>query len=1365
MRRAIVLNTLLLTALVISLNSTPLRSESEFRVIEDDRSGIRIELPLEVLAVNKPTKWGQSWSSRDGSITIDTLGVSDREIQDLYNKLRTVRGRTLTRSELGESSFVLQGNDADRTHFYIEAQVYGDLIKGFSLVYSEKRQPQASRLIERIKGSFQALAGGGLSTPAASAKSANTDLAPASAAGVQKINVVPSLAEFGNFDDAILSPNGQLAATIDSMVSIRLWDITSGRLLRTLHYFAKFSSVSFLPDGNHIASGHKDGSIKIWDVVSGEAIATWKASETPIWSIWIDPKSEYLVSSDEDTVVKVWDIARNKTAYRFQFGQPASGVWPYVRDARLSNDRTRLIVVSLDKVKIFNLQSGKIEKSFTASKDWTFDFRSILDEEVLVVQSTQECAHRSVGIIRLNGGHGVQVVDKPPCEKPNDDETSRDAKLYPTGDRRQLILVRDRLPLKFWNIDTGRVERTITWPSDTSSSIVDVSNALGLALTYKDGKISLRALESGAPVKNLKSYGWPASIIVAPHGGRHILLNHSGRGAERAAMQLWQVSDIAPHMVTPPGGPDTDVWDFIERENVALASADKRKPGEQDRRPTTEIILFSTEDGREQRRFSLPGIRTIHRAHLSPDGKWIFVIGEDDKEKDVAFLVDSKTKRIRLTFRAKEREQDVAEVIFFPDGTKFALSRWGGKPEVWSTETLQRIKLLEAPKDDSVTILSLAFSDDSQLLVGGSRDNDVYLWNVATGRLIRTFSRKDSLAGHVNFSSVAISHDRTLVAAGLAQRAVSSGDTGAESGVKVWDLATGKLKFTLEGHGDGVGAVTFSPDDGWIVSANYDGTIRYWDRANGTMVAAFSSAADGRWLFVTDRGFFAGSPDSDDLINVVRGLDAYSVSQFYEHLYQPDLVRELLNGDREEKYGKAARELDLRKILDSGPAPALELLEKQTEVLEQAVRIKVRIKDEGGGIGPRIVSRVDGRVQGETQAPPSPQNGDSSVVIERLLKVNPGERHSVQVVAYNKAGLLASVPLQVWFDEFGATPTAQRMYVLAIGITDYEKKDWRLDAAANDAKDFADAMETVGKGLFAKVKVTLVQDHQATAKGIEQAFAKIAKDPDLKPTDVFVLYLAGHGRYDGARYYFIPQDLNTDLPPKGKGHLIRRDAIGQEVFQRWIASVEVDKRIVVIDTCESAEGTTALIRQLASPRLTAMEQLQHATGDNLLAAAGQAAFESNKLGHGLLTYAVLESLTKNQGADKDEQVTFDMVASYATERVPVLSREIFGQEQWPIRKNSAGSPIPIGFRRVELTLPSVMTPIHRNFILTKNALVRTRPDPSAVSDPSITLPAPMIVNILGYNEKGDWVRIQWGSGLGVGWVPSEVVEKPKTGPQ
>jgi hypothetical protein len=583
----------------------------------------------------------------------------------------------------------------------------------------------------------------------------------------------------------------------------------------------------------------------------------------------------------------------------------------------------------------------------------------------------------------------------------------------------------------------------------------------------------------------------------------------------------------------------------------------------------------------------------------------------------------------------------------------------------------------------------------------------------------------------------------------------------------MWDAATGRLIHAFPRHSGDVTAVAFSADGTRAISCSTDTTTRLWDPDSGQELVRLIASADGEWLAMTPAGFFAASKGGPDLVAVVRGTDTYSMRQFFEFLYQPELVSEVLKDDPEVKYLKAARELSLTTILDSGPAPTLELLSSQTELLGSIVRVKVRIKDEGGGIGHRVIWRVDGRVQGDTLLARSSESGNLAIT-EQVLKVDPGHNHSVEIVAYNKVGLLASQPLRLTVNAFGASIGAPlRMHVLAIGITDYEKADWHLNLAASDATVFGDAMRIVGEGLFGvgMVKVTLVLNSQATLRGIEAAFAKIARDPELGPSDVFVLYLAGHGRYDGARYYFIQQDLSTDRPPKGRGQLIRQDAIGQDTLQRWIASIQVDKRVIFLDTCESAPGGGSLIRALATPRLTAMEQLQHATGDNLIAAAGQAAFESNKLGHGLLTYAILEALSAKGDADRDERVTVDMIASYVTERVPKLSREIFGEEQWPIRKLSSGLPIPLGFRRFRLQRPSPPEAIFRDFILMRDEVVYTRPDQTAVSDPPIRLQAPMIVDIVGFSEDRNWVRIRWGSGIGVGWVHTDAVVRPHATPQ
>lgn len=47
--------------------------------------------------------------------------------------------------------------------------------------------------------------------------------------------------------------------------------------------------------------------------------------------------------------------------------------------------------------------------------------------------------------------------------------------------------------------------------------------------------------------------------------------------------------------------------------------------------------------------------------------------------------------------------------------------------------------------------------------------------------------------------------------------------------LRVWDLATGETKETLQGHTSSVIAVAVTPDGRHVVSGSYDYTLRVWD--------------------------------------------------------------------------------------------------------------------------------------------------------------------------------------------------------------------------------------------------------------------------------------------------------------------------------------------------------------------------------------------------------------------------------------------------------------------------------------------------------------------------------------------------------
>jgi WD40 repeat protein/tRNA A-37 threonylcarbamoyl transferase component Bud32 len=106
-----------------------------------------------------------------------------------------------------------------------------------------------------------------------------------------------------------------------------------------------------------------------------------------------------------------------------------------------------------------------------------------------------------------------------------------------------------------------------------------------------------------------------------------------------------------------------------------------------------------------------------------------------------------------------------------------------------------------------------------------------------------------TLRGHDNDSMLLGSMGRTVTADSGKTVAFGAGDlvafATADGAVQLADLALGKERFVLRGHGGPVNAVAFSADGKLLATASADRTAKLWDTATGELRTTLSGHLDG----------------------------------------------------------------------------------------------------------------------------------------------------------------------------------------------------------------------------------------------------------------------------------------------------------------------------------------------------------------------------------------------------------------------------------------------------------------------------------------------------------------------------------------
>ena len=446
-------------------------------------------------------------------------------------------------------------------------------------------------------------------------------------------------------------------------------------------------------------------------------------------------------------------------------------------------------------------------------------------------------------------------------------------------------------------------------------------------------------------------------------------------------------------------------------------------------------------------------------------------------------------------------------------------------------------------------------------------------------------------------------------------------------------------------------------DDGVEIGANYVSPI-----------LTFVTTRSDEWILFTPEGYYDASLGGHDLIGwkVNRGpnetANFFTARQLRKSLYRPEVIENIIagivQGDVNATTIKVASVggskpnrrkdpvLDIREpeSLQSilPPVVTVDGLPQSGQVTTDTVSFTINAKTQNSLRVQSIVVLIDGRST-VTDAAKMKTADDGSVTLAHSLSIPPGE-HNIAVVATNSAGS-ATKTFRLYREGPKEDRIMPKMYLLAIGVSDYKDDSLDLRYAANDAEAFAEMMSNQKGKFYRDVEVKLLTDKDASREGILKGMEWLLDN--ATQNDVATLFLSGHGTFGrGQHFYFCNHEIDSDS--------LRSTGLSYNDIEDTIANMPCNT-IVFADTCHSGA-----VRGTKSVRRDPWADLVSDEVGGILFASSIARDESLELDefkHGAFTRAVLDAFEQRKAdINGDGFLGINELTYHIPERVKELTQ-------------------------------------------------------------------------------------------------------------
>ncbi|MCJ8279266.1 MAG: NB-ARC domain-containing protein, partial [Rivularia sp. ALOHA_DT_140] len=585
---------------------------------------------------------------------------------------------------------------------------------------------------------------------------------------------------FGGVNCVKFTPDGKLLGTTSNNYSIKIWQVDSGQQIGNFKgHSNRISNLDFSPDNQLILSASADRTIKIWDLRNGICINTIEAHENTLRTAIFHPNGKLIASCGDDQLIKFWDVRSGKCL------KVLSGHNGWVLSISFSPDGKLIASGSNDQnIRIWEVETGKCIRVLQGHQDWVVNVNfspvSAASPKGIGQRIVSSSFDRDVRIWQVSNVNCIQTLQ-------GHTFWVWTAVFSPDGN--QIASSGSDKTIKIWNVSDGRCLKTIKGHTNQIWSLSYHPDGRRIATGSDDQTVRIWDVTDGKCLQVIQGYTNSIKSVQFTPNSKKLVTAH-----QDCTVKIWDVFSHQ-HLCTLKGH-DSPVL------SVGL-------------HPDGKLIASGSEDGtikiwdidKNKCLYSLSEhAADIWGISFSPDGQF-FASGSYDKTIKI-WRLDQKI----CIHTLKGYDDQIGAVIFNPEGSLLATAGESAV-EIWDVASGKRVYILEE-EEHKGRVKSVAFSPDGKLLVSGSTDKTIKIWDLSNLQLIR------NLTGHdASVVSVALSPD--------GEKIVSS---ACEGTIRIWNVDDGKCIQELTGHQNWVWSVTFSPDGQFIASASQDESIILWDK-------------------------------------------------------------------------------------------------------------------------------------------------------------------------------------------------------------------------------------------------------------------------------------------------------------------------------------------------------------------------------------------------------------------------------------------------------------------------------------------------------------------------------------------------------